>query len=495
MTSRAPEEQAWVGIDLGTQSVRALVVQFDGIVLGSGSSPLTSMRDGHRHEQDPEQWWTAVCAATRQALVGVNAPIGAVAVDGTSGTILLANAHSIPLTRGLMYDDGRAGGHLDEVNRAGEDLWTKLGYRHMQPSWALPKLVWLRQNHPQAMEEDGTQLLHQTDFINRRLAGRNVATDLSSALKTGVDLIAESWPSQIIDSLHLAASLFPPVVRSGHFVANVSTEAAEQTGLPEGIPIISGATDGCAAQLGAGALNPGDWNSVVGTTLVLKGVSENLLHDPHGVVYSHKGPEGQWLPGGASSSGAGVIARDFEGADLRALALQAAEFHPGATTYPLVSEGERFPFAAAGAREFTIGHPETAAARYGAVLQGLAFVERLSFDYLGSLGADTSGRLLLTGGATNSSYWSQLRADILGREVWLPQNAEPSLGAAILAAAGASGRRSPEVAADMVQIGSVIAPREDYAGRFDPAYATFVEHLENRGWLSAGVASHARRIA
>ena len=80
--------------------------------------------------------------------------------------------------------------------------------------------------------------------------------------------------------------------------------------------MVSGATDGCAAQLGAGALSVGSWNSVLGTTLVLKGVTRELIRDPLGAVYSHKAPNGDWLPGGASSTGAGVISRDFPGADL-----------------------------------------------------------------------------------------------------------------------------------------------------------------------------------
>ncbi|MFB9840722.1 carbohydrate kinase, partial [Actinoallomurus acaciae] len=89
--------------------------------------------------------------------------------------------------------------------------------------------------------------------------------------------------------------------------------AAEVTGIRAGTPIVAGMTDGCAAQLGAGRLTPGSWNSVLGTTLLLKGVTREPLRDPYGVVYSHRAPDDVWLPGGASSTGAGAISRDVPG--------------------------------------------------------------------------------------------------------------------------------------------------------------------------------------
>ena len=485
---------AWMGIDLGTQSVRVVVVDDAGTTLGSATAPLTSVRKGNRHEQDPEHWWGAVVAAARGALAGVpGVPVRGVAVDGTSGTILLADGHGNPLTPGLMYDDGRAHLEADRVNDTGGPTWAALGYQRMQPSWALPKLIWLQANHAVLVKAPDTQLMHQADFINRRLAGHNIPTDLSNALKTGVHLIEESWPEGLLETLGVPRSVLPPLVRSGTVIGSVGGDAAAQTGIPAGTPVVSGATDGCAAQIGAGALTTGDWNSVVGTTLILKGVSDTLLQDPLGVVYSHKGPDGRWLPGGASSSGAGLIARDLAGRDLATLEEAARAVSPGTViTYPLVSPGERFPFAAPEAREFTIGVPGSDAERYAGILQGLAYIERLCFDYLTSLGATTSGRLTLTGGATKSRYWSQLRADVLGRTVELPDNSEPALGMAILAAAAVSGRSAAEVAAGMVSIRNTIDPRPEYADRFGPGYLMLVDGLEERGWLNPHTATYAR---
>jgi D-ribulokinase len=484
---------AWVGIDLGTQSVRALAVSRAGEVLGTGTSTLTSHRDGVRHEQDPASWWTAARQACRSALSELaGMTVGGVSVDATSGTVLLADAvDGRPLTPGLMYDDTRAAAFTDRVNEAGDEVWASLGYRRMQPAWALPKLLWLLAEHPELA--DRARLAHQADVINRALVGAEVPTDLSNALKTGADLINEGWPTAVFDALGVPGRLLPELVRPGTPIGGVCAEAAEQTGLPQGSPVVAGCTDGCAAQLGAGALAVGSWNSVLGTTLVLKGVTEELLRDPLGVVYSHKSPDGRWLPGGASSTGAGAVARQFPGRDLDELAVRAAGYEPaGVLAYPLASaRGERFPFVAPDAEAFLLGEPRDDAEWYAALLQGVGYVERLCFDYLASLGAPVDGDLLLTGGGARSRYWCQLRADILGRPVTLPANAEPALGMALLAAT--PGRPPAEVAAEMVRIAAVIEPRAELAGRFDEPYLRLVGELERRGWLPAEVADQVSK--
>ena len=490
MSATAAEDGVWIGLDLGTQSVRALAVSGTGQVVGAGTGKLTSHRDGPRHEQDPEQWWKEVVAASRRALAGVPAEaVRGVAVDATSGTVLLMDTSGRPLTPALMYDDTRAAGEVDRVNAAGAPVWAELGYQRMQPAWALPKLLWLLREF--ASEVGGARLAHQNDFINRRLIGYDVPSDLSNALKTGAQLIDEAWPSQVFDVLGVPGHILPDLVRPGTRLGAVSADAAAETGIPEGTVVVSGMTDGCAAQLGAGALRVGDWNSVLGTTLIVKGVTDHLIRDPLGAVYSHRSPDGGWLPGGASSTGAGVISRDFGGRDLDDLNARAMAYEPASVlAYPLVSEGERFPFVAADARGFVLGSPASEADLFAATLQGVAYIERLCFDYLESLGAPVNGDLVLTGGATKSRYWCQLRADVLVRPVKLPDNAEPALGMAVLAAS--QGGRTADVAAEMVAIREVIEPRAQAAGRFDAPYLRLIDVLEQRGWLAPSSATHAR---
>ncbi|WP_420311718.1 FGGY-family carbohydrate kinase [Streptomyces sp. YS-B37] len=463
------EAEAWLGIDLGTQSVRALLVTADGTVLGSGSAPLTGRREGVRHEQDPGEWWEAVRTASRAALSSPagRGRIGGLAVCGTSGTVLLTDPQGRPRTPGLMYDDGRA---VDEAARLG-----------MQTSWALPKALWLLDAYGPG------RVTHQPDVITAQLTGEAIPTDSSHALKTGYDAEHEAWPPQLA---HLADRL-PEVVRPGTRLGEVCRTAAEATGIPAGTPVIAGMTDGCAAQIASGALRPGAWNSVLGTTLVLKGASPTPVRDDAGVVYNHRAPDGSWLPGGASSVGAGALP---PGPDPAEMDTRAAAYEPsGALTYPLASPGERFPFLAPEATAFTLGTPASEADGWAAVLQGVAFTERLCLDYLHHLGAPIDGPLTFTGGAARSAYWNQLRADILGRPARVPEQIEPALGMAVLAAYGTGeGRELAEVADRMVRIRTVLEPRASRTARFTGPYARLVDELETRGWLPTPVAAHAR---
>jgi sugar (pentulose or hexulose) kinase len=486
-------EDIWLGLDLGTQSARAIAVSRDGAVLAAASRPLTSRRDGPRHEQDPEEWWDALAAACRGTIAELpSGSVGATALCGTSGTILLVDEGGDPLTNGVMYDDSRAAEETDRVNEAGRDLWEALGYARMQPSWALPKLMWLLRE--QGELRSGARAAHQPDFIARRLTGHAVPADSSHALKTGYDVINESWPHDVFARLGIPGEVLPDVVRAGSGLGSVCERASQATGIPTGTPVVAGMTDGCAAQLGAGALAIGSWNSVLGTTLVVKGVSHELIRDPAGVVYSHRSPDGGWLPGGASSVGAGVLTARYPGRDLEALNRRAAEREPATVVaYPLVTRGERFPFMAPDAEGFMLGSPVDETDHYAALLQGVAYVERLIFDYLELLGAPTDGDLTLTGGGARSRYWCQLRADVLGRPVRVPRNAEAALGMAVLAASRASGRPLARVAAEMVRIREEIQPRADRALRFREPYTRFVDELQARGWLDATVAEHSRR--
>jgi sugar (pentulose or hexulose) kinase len=483
----------WIGLDVGTQSARALAVTADGAVVGSGKRPLFSQRSGVRHEQNPNDWWQAIAAASLEAMQTVPAEaVRGVAVDGTSGTILLVDRKGLPLTAGLMYDDARAAGFVDRVNAEGKRLWSDLGYSRMQESWALPKLLWLLEAYPPLRH--GARLEHQSGFINRRLVGREVPADLSSALKSGVDLIEERWPGKVMDALGVPPTLLPELVRPGTVIGAVSRAAAAATGMPIGTPVIAGMTDGCAAQLGAGAMRPGSWNSVLGTTLVVKGVSHALVRDPLGVLYSHRSPNGDWLPGGASSCGAGLIVRDFAGRDLEVLSRAASTREPSTMlAYPLVSAGERFPFTAPEARGFSIGGDGSDADRFAAMLQGVGYVERLCYDYLDLLGLPIDGAVALTGGAAGNPYWCQLRADILGRPVVIPDNSEPAMGMAVLAAS--AGTDPVDAAARMVRIKATIDPRPGSGDRFLARHVRLVDELEDRGWLGATLAANARSRA
>jgi sugar (pentulose or hexulose) kinase len=495
-------DRIWIGIDLGTQSVRAVAVDGTGALLSMAARPLTSRRDGRQHEQDPASWWTrtveVLAATTAELPPGATARIAGVAVCGTSGTVTLTDADGTPRTAGLMYDDTRAGDLAARVQEAGAPLWERLGYR-MQPAWALPKLLWWQER---GLLRDGARLAHQPDVVTAGLAGHPVAADSSHALKTGYDLLGRRWPTDVLQELGIDPGVLPDVVPAGAVLAVVGAAAAARTGVPAGVPVVAGMTDGCAAQLAAGALVPGEWNSVLGTTLALKGVTRELLRDATGAVYSHRAPHGDlWLPGGASSTGAGALTELFPGADLAALTEDARRLRDVPLCYPLTGQGERFPFVAPEARGFWVdgeverdlgfGDP---AVGFAAVCLGVAHLERLCFDLLDDAGADVTGRVSFTGGGARNPWWNQLRCDLLGVPVRVPENAEPAVGMAVLAAGSVDGDL-PAAAARMVRVRTELHPDADRADALAPGYDRFIDALAQRGWLDPRTAEHARRRA
>jgi len=489
-------DELYVGIDLGTQSVKVGVFDRSGSVEASGSRPLTSLRDGPRHEQDPREWISATSDALAEA-IGTVAPerresIAGVAVCGTSGTLALVDVRGRPASTGIMYDDVRGGALVDEITAADPDRWQRLGYR-IQPSWAITTMVHLARSGMAV----GVRFAHQPDVVVAAMTGGPVATDWSSALKSGYDLIDLEWPTAALATLGVDAGGMPPVVAPGSVLGHTSPEWEATTGLPAGVTVVAGMTDGCASQLGAGALREGDWHSVVGTTLVLKGVTGGPVQGGDGAVYSHRSPEpGRWLPGGASSVGADAITVLLPDRDLAGLAERAgAAWQAGDVTvpvvYPLVRSGERFPFVRPDATGFAVvDGAESGLDRLGddvttyfGIIAGVACVEKLCLDSMAALGAPVDGRLSSSGGGTRSAVWTQLRADLLGRPVVIPRSSEPSLGMALLAAAATQERSLPDVADEMSGVGHVVDPSDSGGERMAGLYIELSDRWRARGWI------------
>ena len=488
----------WVGVDLGTQSVKAVAVDEAGTVHASAQAPISGTRDGVRHEQQVADWVMATRTVLRRLARELGPAVGriaGIALDGTSGTLAVLDASGRPTGPGVMYDDGRAAALADEVVTAGQELWTRLGYR-MQPSWALPKIVWLvREGLPR-----GGRVVHQTDAVVSAMTGTRVATDWSNALKSGYDLLALEWPVDVLGHLGVDAEVLPEVVAPGTVLGVTSPGWADDTGIPASTPVVAGTTDGCAAQLGAGALAIGDWHSVIGTTLVLKGASATPVHDAGGAVYSHRGPEpGTWLPGGASSIGAGALSTLLTGAPSTYEAEARRLWESGDAfplVYPLTGTGERFPFVRPDATGFAVldGHvsPLSAltdvdeAAVFLGTMVGVACVERLCFDLLAQRGAQTDGRVSTSGGGSRSPLWNALRAAALGRPLSLLTSAEPATGMAVLARWGVDPRAGSlsAVARATNPVAAVVDPRDEDVRRMDVAYATMTEVFATKGWLT-----------
>ena len=483
-----------LGIDIGTQGARVVACDAHGTVLGQAAESfppgVAETLPPRWAEQDPNVWWSALVICLRHLVTTLrdqnlsSDTIEALSVTSTSGTIIPIDANGQPLRPAMMYNDSRSSAEAETVQQAGATQAARLGY-HFTPSFALAKILWLRQHEPQLFEQTH-RFIHAADFIVGRLSGEYGLTDFSNALKTGYDLQNERWPTFIEIELEIPLSRLPAVVKPGTLIAHTSPICVAETGLPANIPVLAGMTDGCASQISTGAVSPGDWSSTLGTTLVLKGVTNHLITDPVGRIYSHRHPDGYWLPGGASNTGGEVIAQRFPKERWATLNDQALKLTPTNTMiYPLARRGERFPFVHPEAEAFVINPTEDEGTLYTAHLEGVGYVERLAYDTLTGLGAQIGDTIYSAGGATHSRAWSQLRADILGRTLARPDVTGGAMGAAIIAAAGCWYDGLIPAAQAMVRIVEQISPCTTVAEAYAERYRRFCEACAARGYISS----------
>ncbi len=481
-----------LGIDVGTQGAHALIADLNGHVVAEAHRAFarqqTVSTQSGRFEQDPGLWRMAMFdvvadAVGRMVEGGHSAEaIAALSVTSTSGTLCLVDAQGEPVGPAIMYSDVRASAAAEEVQAAGADWAEKLGTR-FNASFALSKLRWIQQNKPSRLER-ARWCSSPTDLLIGWLCGEWGHTDWTNALKWGYDVIDLRWPDFIAQKLGLPLDKFPQVCSPGSVIGHVSPKVSSLTGLSPRTVVVAGSTDGTASQLASGAVAPGDWNSTLGTTLVLKGVSTNLLRDPLGRVYCHRHPDGYWLPGGASSTGADCLAQRFPTERLPELNEAALRHSPtDLVVYPLVRRGERLPFSKPEATGFVLGETSNEAIYFAAHLEGLAYVERLAYEVMQSLGATVGDTLYVAGGGTRSAAGLQIRADVLGKRLRVPEIPEGAMGAAILAGRGCAYPSVVDAAMRMVHYVELVEPRTSYRAAYEERYQRFVAACRERGYL------------
>jgi len=412
-----------LGFDVGTSGVRALAVDRHGKVLGSGSAKLPpTLIAGQRREQHPDDWWYGLQAACRALGKQVDlSGAGAVALDATSGTILPINAAGIPMEPARMYDDA----DTSDLAKTIAALAPRESAAHGASSPAARARGWV--------ELPGLhRIVHQADWLNLKLGSDGCVTDENNALKTGYDPVARRWPDWL-ETFGLPHALLPEVVPVGTPIGKVEGLAATFLGIPAGLPIAAGTTDGCATFLASGASRPGEGATALGSTVVLKLLSDRPIFAPEYGIYSHRLGD-QWLAGGASNCGGRTLAGFFTDEEIAAL---TARIDPTRATgldyYPLPSQGERFPIADARLAPRVSPRPTDDALFLQGLLEGLAAVEKLGYDRLTELGGPrlTSGRH--AGGGARNAAWMRFRADRLAVPLTPAWSEEAAAGAARLA--------------------------------------------------------------
>jgi sugar (pentulose or hexulose) kinase len=476
-----------IGLDLGTTGVRSIAVTPMGNLLGSAHHPLIPIQDELPegwHEQDPLAWWQAVVTCVHELMQQIpsGVEISGVCVVSTSGTILPIDHQGMPLYRALMYNDNRSAGLVPEIRQACKSLEKRMGYA-ISSSFGLPKILWLLRNQP-GLRARTMRFLHAADFVVGRLMGEYVYSDTSNALKTGYNLIQEMWPKVFERSLGIPLDRLPRVVAPGTPIGSVCRVASRETGIPMSSVLVAGATDGTAAQIASGAVEPGAWNSTLGTTLVLKGITEDLFVDPQHRVYSHRHPQGWWMPGGASNTGAEWIQKEFPQADPAELDRKAAKRIPTSLVrYPLARKGERFPFQHDEAQGFIIGDPADEIEHFGAGLEGLALLERLAYNIIEEIGARVGDVVHVTGAGSRSKIWLRIRASALGRQLERPTLSSTAMGAALLAASSLWFSNISEATEAMVETLEIIDPDQSLQDALDEKYEIFCRELYKRGYI------------
>jgi sugar (pentulose or hexulose) kinase len=482
-----------LGIDIGAQGARAVVADITGGVLADvyrefAQLVLPGLSSGYM-EQNPDDWWKTVRSCLRQVILELRKQgrtpeeIVAGAVDSISGTVVLLDDDNLPLRPAIRHDDGRALVEAEEVNNESATLRKKLGYR-FDSSFALPKILWLARHEPEILKKTRC-IANAADYIVGKLTGLFCVTDQNNALKTGFDLLDFSWPSFIESKLGIDTCRLPWVIRSGETIYHVSEECAEETGLAETTRIVAGMTAASANQIASGARHVGDWNTLLGTTLVFKGITKQLLIDPWGRVYSLLHPLGYWMPSTSSNVGLRVLDERFPNMNKSGFNRTAISLAPTSLlVYPLKGKGEHFPFDRPDAESFIEGEAQSEQELYAAHLEGTAYVERLIYGVLRSLGAEIRERIYTTGNGAENLEWMQIRADVLGMECARATYASAAMGSAIIAASRTLFESLEEASTQMTRLACVISPRPNMVLRYDDSYPTFLDACRRHGFVN-----------
>jgi sugar (pentulose or hexulose) kinase len=390
-----------LGIDIGTSGVRIAATDRANQLKAMSAAQIVApiQAGGGRSWQDPAIWWDAVEKAFASLdLSGLE--VMAIAVDGTSGTIVPVNADGSPAGLASMYND-----ICDATQLA---LVAAVAPRDTAALGSTSPLA-------RAMELRGTaiRIIHQADWIVGKLSGTYDVTDENNALKSGYDPVARRWPAWLTGT-GFDAALFPRVVPAGTKIAEVDPAIAGRFHLPKEVAIVAGTTDGCAAFLASGASEPGDGVTSLGTTLTLKLLSDKPVFAPDFGIYSHRIGD-QWLAGGASNTGGGVIAKYFSKEDLTRLTPLLDPDHPtGLDYYPLAKPGERFPVNDAAFPPRLDPRPADDRLFFQGILEGIARVEAEAYAKLGELGASPLSSIRTAGGGASNPAWTKIRLKSLG---------------------------------------------------------------------------------
>jgi xylulokinase len=423
----ARPDPVYVGIDLGTTGCRVLAVNAAGEMLAHSAAPFpAAMKNDDQVTQDPTRWWKAVSDSLQHLLRQINpAAVRAIAVDGTSGTVLLADKSGAPLTPAILYSDQRA---REQAERIAAHAARNSGAQG--PTSSLAKLLWLQDK---GLTKRAAHLLHQADWVSGRLTSVYGHSDYNNCLKLGYDAERGEWP-EWLTVVGAEDQLLPAVHAPGEALGPVAAEIATAFGLHPDTQVLAGTTDGVASFLAAGACKAGDGVTSLGSTLVIKLLSDKPVFSAEHGVYSHRLGD-LWLAGGASNSGGAVLLQYFQVEQMREMTpLLDPDNLTGLDYYPLPGTGERFPIHDPQMQPRLEPLPGSSVAFFQGMLEGIARIEAMGYELLATLGAPQVVEVHTTGGGAANPAWTRIREHIVKARMVAARSRFAAHGSALLAA-------------------------------------------------------------
>ncbi len=484
-----------IGIDGGTESIRAHVFDLEGRTKGTEKGVYeTTYPEPGQAEQNPEDWWQALGEAVRGAVSasGVDpADIEALACDTTSCTVVALDDAGTPLRPCLLWMDVRAHAEAEAALATGDPALrvNGAGAGPISPEWMLPKALWLKRNEPETWAR-AAKIGEYQDFITLRLTGHWTASLNNLTMRWHYQTEHGGWPDSLLSALDMSElrEKWPQKFAApGEVIDTLTPAAAGHLGLPQTVKVVQGGADAFIAMVGLGVTQPGDLALVTGSSHLQLGIATGATHaagvwGPYAdCVY----PERYVIEGGQTSTGS-IIAwfkRHFAPeTSYETLNALAEALPPGAEGLLAVDhfQGNRSPHTDPLARGaitgLTLKHrPEHL---YRALIESICFGTRSVVDAFG--GAFEAKRIVVAGGAVNAPFWLQIHADTLGLPLEITEQPEaPALGAAILAAVGA-GRFGTidDACAAMVRTARTIEPDQAAHAAYAPLYERYREAYE-----------------
>jgi xylulokinase len=441
----------FVGIDSSTTATKALLISANGKVLGVASSEYSYETPRPMWtEQHPDLWWQGTSDSIRQVLSQSQvdpSDVKGVGLTGQMHGLVLLDGDGQVLRPAILWNDQRTGAECDEIRaRLGKERLIQITGNDALTGFTAPKILWVKNNEPQVFAQV-KQILLPKDYVRFKLTGE-YATDKAGGAGTLLfDVRERDWSRAVVDALEINPAWLPPTFEGTAVTGHIAPQAAEATGLKAGTPVVGGGGDQSAQAVGVGAVEPGIVALTLGTSGVVFASTNEPFIEPEGRLHAfcHAVP-GRWHLMGVMLSAAGSLRwyRDtlVPGTDFDTLLAPAADVSPGSEGLLFLPylTGERTPHPDPLARGafvgLTVRHTQAHMTR--AVLEGVAFGLRDSFELMKSAGLAKIHQVRVSGGGAKSPLWRQILADVLDAELVTVNTTEgAAYGAALLAATGA----------------------------------------------------------